>query len=94
MLPIKIYRVRSRSMEPALREGDYVIVRAWRGGIKDGDVVILRHPLKNMSLVKRVKWIDSKSVYAVGDNGAESEDSRTLGPFDVSSIMGKVLFSV
>lgn len=94
MLPIRIYRVRSRSMEPALHDGDYVIAWAWKGMVREGDVVILRHPLKGIPLVKRVKRVDKEGVFAVGDNEAESEDSRTLGAFDARSIMGKVLFSV
>ncbi len=88
--PIRIFRVSDRSMEPAVTAGDYLIVNRWYGRLRVGNMVVLRHPSKNISIVKRVSAISSR-IYVVGDNKEESEDSRHFGSVSRGSILGKVI---
>jgi signal peptidase I len=92
--PIKIFRVEDRSMEPAIRSGDYLIVNLWYGSVKVNDLVVLRHPKKQISIIKRVSAISNNLVYVSGDNGAESEDSRSFGGVEKERIIGKVVFRI
>ena len=91
ILPIRIFRVAERSMEPAIKEGDYVVLLTI-GGIGIGDVVALKHPYKNLTIIKRVVKTGVDSVYVEGDNGKTSEDSRSFGFVKKSAVIGKVLF--
>ncbi len=94
MLPIRIFKVRDRSMEPAIREGDYLIVSRWYGRLRVGDIVVLRHPNKDIMIVKRISTISSSKIYVIGDNKALSEDSRKFGGVDRGRVIGKVLLRV
>ena len=94
MLPIRIFKVRDRSMEPSIKEGDYLIVNRWYGRLKVGDIVVLRHPAKKIAIVKRISTISSNSIYVIGDNSAFSEDSRKFGGLSRERIVGKVLLRV
>ena len=94
MLPIRIFKVRDASMEPALREGDYLVVSRWYGRLKVGDMVVLRHPRKDILMVKRVSAIGSNSIHVIGDNREESEDSRAFGNVKRESIIGRVILRV
>ena len=91
LLPVSIYKVRDNSMLPAIRDGDYVIAIGWHGRVRRGDVVVLMHPAGTMLLVKRVDAVDAESVYVVGDNLAESKDSRHFGAVRRKSLLGKVV---
>ncbi len=93
-LPIKIFRVSDSSMEPSLHSGDYLIVNRWYRALKVGDIVVLRHPGKNISIVKRISTISGKLLFVVGDNSGSSEDSRSFGSLDKSSVIGKVIMKV
>lgn len=94
LLPMKIFRVRDHSMEPSLNDGDYVLANLWFLYLSKGDIVVLRHPKKDMVLVKRIEWADRKKAFVVGDNKGESEDSRSFGPVSVTSVIGKVMHKV
>jgi nickel-type superoxide dismutase maturation protease len=91
LLPVSIYKVKDNSMIPTILDGDYVISIGWYGNIRRGDIVVLRHPAGAMRLVKRVERVDADSVYVVGDNRAESEDSRNFGAVKRQSLLGKVV---
>lgn len=58
------YRVVGRSMEPALVEGDWVILRG--GAPRDGDVVVFREPDSGVLAVKRVAGEPGESVQIIG----------------------------
>lgn len=60
------YRVVGRSMEPALVEGDWVLVRS--GAPRDGDVVVFREPDSGVLAVKRVAGEPGESVQIVGSD--------------------------
>jgi nickel-type superoxide dismutase maturation protease len=96
--PIWRAAVTERSMEPALRPGDWLIV--WRGfrvppRIRPGQVVIARHPGRpDMLLVKRAVrpvgvgwWLGADNPHA----GAGAADSRHFGPVPAEQIEGRVL---
>lgn len=84
-----IRRVVGNSMLPTLRPNK--IIFAWRSkDIKPGDVVVLRHD--GLEKIKRVKYVSSNDVYVVGDNPAESKDSRTIGSIDRNNVLAKVVW--
>lgn len=90
-LPIKIFRVAERSMEPSIAQGSYVVVCRLIGGLKPGNVVVLRHPTKQIWIVKRIKQVSNGRAYVVGDNASQSEDSRKFGIIKTENIFGKVV---
>lgn len=64
--------------------------------IKNGDVVLV-HMVDNGErtiFIKRVSWIKNNEVYLLGDNPRQSLDSRDLGPFPTSSIVGKIVYPI
>jgi hypothetical protein len=66
------------------------IVLAWRfRQPKIGDVVIAKH--HNLELLKRIDKMEDGRVYLLGDNAAESTDSRNYGWLPLSSIMAVVI---
>jgi len=83
-------------MLPAYRDGATVLVDA--GAYVDlpprpGDVVLASHPFKaGVRMVKRVRRITPDGrVFLVGDNPAESTDSRSFGTLRPDQILGKVI---
>jgi nickel-type superoxide dismutase maturation protease len=95
MWPLRRFRVVDRSMEPTLQEGDQVIASPlpylW-GHPSVGDLVVLRHPVEERFLVKRIARIEGSGVEVEGDNRPDSTDSRAFGPVPLDSLVGKVLF--
>jgi nickel-type superoxide dismutase maturation protease len=88
--------VAGRSMVPTLEPGDWLIaVRA--GPIRRGNVVVVRHPDRDLELVKRVaalpgeEGLESDRYLVVGDNPEESTDGRSFGSVPRSSIAGVVV---
>ncbi len=93
-MPFLFFKVKDSSMEPAIKERNYLFVSRFYRRLKEGDIVVLEHPRKDVKIVKRVKRVVADSVFVVGDNGARSEDSRSFGPIRRSSIVGKVLLVI
>ena len=88
--------VSGRSMIPTLEPGDWLLaVRA--GRIERGDLVVVRHPDRDLELVKRVTGLPGEGglgpdlYLVVGDNPEESTDGRAFGPVKRSSIGGVVV---
>lgn len=82
-------------MLPTLKPGDEVLVdaRAYRSAMPHvGDVVVAAHPYRpNFWLIKRISQVQSDGrCYLVGDNRAESTDSRAYGWFEQTDLLGKV----
>ena len=78
-------------MEPSLKEGQIVWVNNWSyllSNPKVGDIVVFR--FHNKELVKRITQIKIDSVEVVGDNKADSLDSKDLGSIFLKDIIGKV----
>lgn len=66
------------------------VVFAWRFlRPRVGDVVIVRH--HRLEIIKRVDQIKEDAVYLLGDNPAESTDSRQFGWLPMRAVIGVVL---
>jgi len=88
----KIFRVSGDSMLPTLKEGDAVMILPTKS-IAPGDVVLANHPYKSsVKILKRVSEINDDGRYLlIGDNPAESTDSRAFGSLSIEYIQGKAV---
>lgn len=86
---IGLRRVKGPSMLPTYRDGALVLVsNLIRPRV--GSVVVAK--LASEEVIKRVRSItEAGKFYLVGDNHAESVDSREYGPVRRSDIIGVVL---
>ena len=84
------YEVEGRSMLPALRPGDWVIVD--RGGATSPGTIVLapdpREPQR--TIAKRVAGIEGGAAWLLGDNPPASTDSRTFGAVPLDELQGRV----
>lgn len=79
------------SMEPALRNGDWWLVRAARA-YRPGDVVALRHPRRpDLLIVKRITRIEADGLWVEGDNRPASDDSRAFGAVPATLLVGRLV---
>ena len=91
--PILRVRVAERSMEPALRPGDWLLVRRTRR-IRPGQIVLARHPARpDLLIVKRAArrvdggwWLESDNPDAAG-----ATDSSRFGAVPVPLVEGRLL---
>jgi len=98
--PVMRVAVAERSMEPALRPGDWLL--AWRTRpVRPGQLVLAWHPQRpGFLLVKRVAWrVEGDGEGAGGgwwlasDNpAAGAVDSARFGPVPEEKIVARVLF--
>ena len=90
MLPLTRIRIVGPSMEPALVNGDWWLVR--RGvSVRPGDVVLVIHPLRPDALVvKRIDRPEEDGWWVLGDNAEHSEDSRQFGPVPEGNVVGRL----
>lgn len=91
-------------MVPSLCDGDVVLVREVRSPqFKPGQIVVFRHPNPKIehSVIKRIAPGQPATadagrsialLYVVGDNPAESQDSRHFGPVPFAAVSGRVIF--
>ena len=89
------FRVTGVSMLPLLQPGDLVLInhKAYCDRFPEpGDLVVARHPDRpNLLLVKRVAAVlDDGQCILIGDNPAESTDSRSFGAVSLDLILGCV----
>ncbi len=92
MLSFTTVRVVGPSMEPAVRNGQWWVVR--KGAqLRQGDVVFLQHPERSdLSVVKRLSHRAGKGWCVLGDNPCESDDSRQFGVVPDNLIIGRLIF--
>jgi nickel-type superoxide dismutase maturation protease len=90
MFGFKIYRIQGHSMEPALPAGSFVLATRWFKKIKVSDIVSFKHD--DQLFIKRVTEIKNNQLWLLGDNPADSLDSRTFGWVDYKSILGKIIW--
>jgi nickel-type superoxide dismutase maturation protease len=90
--PLFRVKVAERSMEPALRPGDWLLVRRSRR-IRAGQIVLARHPGQpDLLIVKRAARRVDGGWWLESDNpGAGAVDSRRFGPVPASLVEGRVL---
>jgi nickel-type superoxide dismutase maturation protease len=80
-------------MEPALREGDWLLVVPPRGTPRGGDIVLVRDPRERTRLLlKRVAAISSEGVVVLGDRDDHSTDSRHFGAVPLDDVVGRAAF--
>jgi phage repressor protein C with HTH and peptisase S24 domain len=75
-------------MWPTLKDGQFV--NAIRNATPViGDIVVVKHPLKSATIIKRVTKIDCDEMFIEGDNPDPlgSEDSHNFGLISTSSII-------
>jgi nickel-type superoxide dismutase maturation protease len=88
---IGFFKVVDKSMEPKFKEGDYIITLPYIiGSPKKNDVVVLKHPENNRTILKRVGKINGDLYFVVGDNKKHSSDSRSFGTVKRGAIIGRV----
>lgn len=93
-MPIAIFKVKDRSMEPAIKGGDYVVVNKLAYLLskpKVKDIIVFKYPAKNIFLIKRITRVAKEKYFVTGDNKAMSIDSRKFGSVQFHSIVGKVI---
>jgi nickel-type superoxide dismutase maturation protease len=90
--PLLRVAVAERSMEPALRPGDWLLVRRTRR-IRAGQIVLARHPGRpDLLIVKRAARLVDGGWWLESDNpDAGAVDSRRFGPVPADLIEGRVL---
>ena len=90
--PIWRVKVAERSMEPALRPGDWLLVRRTRR-IHPGQIVLARHPGQpDLLIVKRAAHREDGGWWLESDNpAAGAVDSRRFGAVPVTLIEGRLL---
>ena len=87
------HRVVNRSMEPTVSPGDYLLVNpnAYRRSLPvPGDLIIARHPFKDVVITKRVTEVVSDQVLVASDNLDAGQDSRHFGPLPLALLRGQV----
>lgn len=81
-VPYQVVEVTGPSMVPTLRHGDWLLVQYVRNaeGVREGDVVVLRHPLQqDLLIVKRAVERREGGWWVLGDNTFVENDSREFG---------------
>ena len=98
----KRVRVEGKSMEPTLVHGSDVLVQPLSleensvigtTEIIPGSLLLLRHPLhSDRQIIKRLDRItENGQLFLLGDNAAESSDSRVFGAVHKKLILGLVV---
>ena len=84
--------VEGDSMLPNLKNGDGILINSDEK-VAVGDIVLAKHPFKkSVTILKRLSEIDENGNYfLIGDNLAESTDSRTFGAISAKHILGKAV---
>jgi signal peptidase I len=94
-MPIELFKIKDRSMQPTINDGDYVLVTGLVYLIrkpKVNDIIVLRHPQRRIWIIKRISKIVHGKYYVEGDNKEVSQDSRKFGLIGKELIIGKVIF--
>ena len=82
--------VTGRSMEPALRAGDWIVVSSLSRPPNVGAIVLVRDPRDPENLMlKRVAAVADGACTVLGDRLEESTDSRTFGPVPLANVLGR-----
>jgi nickel-type superoxide dismutase maturation protease len=89
-----VLRVSGPSMVPALRDGDFVLVRRTRPGrIRPGDVVVARHPGRTdgMLVIKRAARPENGGWWLLSDNEFVTSDSREFGAVPDAAVLARAV---
>ena len=80
-------------MLPYLKDGDIVFFKKYKKNnsiLKNRQIVIFSHPLKNKNLIKRINSVNQNKIEVIGDNIEFSEDSNKFGLVKKERIVGIV----
>jgi nickel-type superoxide dismutase maturation protease len=92
---LSYFKVREQSMEPWVREGDFVVVDRMSylfSKPRVGHIVIAKNPRKpSMLLLKRIVKEQEDWYWIEGDNAKKSTDSRHFGWLKRDFLVGKVI---
>ena len=80
-------------MLPSLKEGDIVFFKEYKKNksrLKNRQIVIFNHPLKNKRLIKRINSVNQNNIEVLGDNIEFSEDSNKFGLVNNKKVIGIV----
>jgi nickel-type superoxide dismutase maturation protease len=84
---LDVVEVRGRSMLPALRPGDRLLVVRSDARNRPGAIVLAPDPREpSRELIKRVVSGDASGVVVRGDNPDESTDARSFGSLPAASV--------
>ena len=98
-----IVKVKGNSMYPTLNNNDIVVVNKL-AQIQNNDIVVLKNPIANGFIIKRVIKCSGNYIYyknkkiilksneffVMGDNRNQSTDSRNFGIINTDMIVGVV----
>ncbi|GLY84566.1 nickel-type superoxide dismutase maturation protease [Actinoallomurus iriomotensis] len=89
---MRAVEVTGESMLPALRPGDWLLVRSG-ARIVPGSVVVARHPHRNLLIVKRAVRHEADGWWLESDNqrAAGRQDSWDFGAVPDALIVGRVV---
>lgn len=90
LLPFRLYRVKGKSMAPAIKPGAFLLGSVWIKPKPGHVVVVKREPLS----IKRVKKIENQKVWIEGDNKIASTDSRSYGFVNVEDIKAVIFMKL
>jgi nickel-type superoxide dismutase maturation protease len=80
-------------MEPALREGDWLLVLPSRRRPRRGEIVLVRDPReRERLLLKRVDEVNADACTVLGDHDGHSTDSRVFGAVPLADVVGHAAF--
>ena len=97
LLPVGQVLVRGRSMEPALRDGDRLLVRWDRAAVraaKPGAVAVGRLPGGRPLSIKRLAFREPDGWWVERDNPAEGVDSWQVGAVPDADVLAIALFRI
>jgi len=81
--------IAGRSMEPGLRQGDWIVVAALGRRPRVGEIVLARDPrARERFVIKRVAAVSERACTLLGDHPEESTDSRQFGPVRLRTSWG------
>ena len=91
---LRRFKVSGNSMEPALKHGQQVIgekLTYYFRNPKCGDLAVVRHPNKNILIIKRITGITGEKYFVEGDNKNASDDSRQFSFISRKNILYRVI---
>tara|TARA_B100000886_G_scaffold171961_1_gene117688 strand:- start:765 stop:1043 length:279 start_codon:yes stop_codon:yes gene_type:complete len=80
-------------MLPSLKDGDIVFFKKYKknkSNLKCRQIVIFKHPLKKIDLIKRINTVNQKNIEVLGDNTEFTDDSNKFGLVNSEKIIGIV----
>jgi len=93
MLLLSKFKVSGHSMEPTIKNGQYVLISKIPYFFSEPDVKEIVAFKKNQKiLIKRIVKKTGDKYFLAGDNLKDSLDSRSFGFVSKNDILGKVMY--